>query len=64
MYLIVNGYVKLNGQGFYRIDDVDKEAVGLNFLMNPYALITDEEQARKFVEMVNSTAKLEEEKPK
>ena len=53
MNLVLNGLGTLGGVGFWRIDNLDEERVGLDFLAKPWALVRDKEAAEKIIAALN-----------
>lgn len=49
----VNGTCMVGGKVFWRIDDLSKEATGIEFLENPAALVPDKELAKRIVDALN-----------
>ena len=50
MDLIVSG--KING-GFYKIDNLDESRTGVDFLMNPFAIVRTKKDAEYIVNIIN-----------
>ena len=50
MNLIMNGKAT---NGYYRIDDLEEQEDGLDFLMHPWAMVRDQEAAQKICQLLN-----------
>jgi hypothetical protein len=54
MELIVNGKTT---NGYWRIDNIDENKVGLDFLTHPFAIVRTREDAEFIVNIINEAEK-------